>query len=579
MKNLNLRGQKLTGVELVEECDIGWTRWCTVYGAVPELMNLYVSEQAEKAKLWNIAKGFTSGLLKEAVSKLAPNRFVTFDEYQAIFDNRMAPSSSHDHFDKYPIYRILGISNEAQRREFCRTNSSGLEGYFKLMEKADPELWKFFFTWRKIRIPKKEKNKHAYIVAGTDSGKSEVLKSWIGEDINDNDAAIIVIDPDGDLAKEVVRFKENAQPFRKDKLVYIDPFLDHRRTPVINPFDLPDKEQYLTNYYLYKAVLEKRAGHIQAALMQIFDDLEAGFSAKMQSYLFPFICIVLLKPNSDLRDLLRFFTEGQNDDLIELGKRSPNENHRRDFMNGITVPKPTLEAARDKLRELLNTAGMQDLITGQSTIDLEAEIEQKKLIIFNLSEGELDDKVSLYYGKFVLSLVQSIIFKRSMVHKSQRTTLRLYVDEAEKYINDGTKKLLNRARKYKAFLRLASQYTGQGMSEKVRRAVASNTLIKVVGANQDTKTISETAAWLGMTTDEVKAIKKRTFIIKQDQNLPFEFRVGEKYLGDKNSMTSKEWITIKNEQREKYYRKINHDFRESQTRDKQKFNPKNKDEG
>jgi hypothetical protein len=43
-------------------------------------------------------------------------------------------------------------------------------------------------------------------------------------------------------------------------------------------------------------------------------------------------------------------------------------------------------------------------------------------------------------------------------------------------------------------------------------------------------------------------------------------------------MTSQEWIALKNEQKKKYYRKINHDFRESQTRDK-KFNPKNKDEG
>lgn len=578
MEYLNLRGQKLTGVELVEEGSIGWTRWCAVYGAVPELMNTYVFEYEEKVKLWNIAKGFTSGLLKETVSKLAPKRFITFDEYQAIFDNRVLRSDPL-FYEQYPFYRLAGITNESTHRQFCSTNTSGLDGYFAFMQKADLELWQFFFTWRKVRFQRKDKAKHANIVAGTEGGKTEVLKGWIGDDINDNDAAIIVFDPEGDLAKEVVRFKENAQPFRKDKLVYIDPFLDRRRTPVINPFDLPDKEKYLTDYYLYKTVLEKRASHIQRALLQIFDDLEAGFSAKMQSYLYPFICVVLMKPGSDITDLLRFFTEGQNEDLIELGKRSPNENHRKDFLNGITVPKATLEAARDKLRELLNTAGMQDLITGKSTIDLEAEIEQKKLIIFNLSEGELDDKVSIYYGKFMLSLIYSIVFKRAIVHKSKRTRTYIYIDEQEHFASGGLRRILNRGRKYNAFVRLSSQTTGQGMSDKTQRAVAANTLIKVIGSNQDAKTINETAAWLGMKPDEVRKIKKQTFIVKQDQNLPFEFRVGKKYLGDNNSMTSKEWIAIKNEQIKKYYRKLRQpQDRETKTRDK-KFNPKNKDEG
>ena len=48
-----------------------------------------------------------------------------------------------------------------------------------------------------------------------------------------------VVDPHGDLAEEIARFKEHRN---SDRLIYIDPYLDGSggRMPTINPFELRD---------------------------------------------------------------------------------------------------------------------------------------------------------------------------------------------------------------------------------------------------------------------------------------------------------------------------------------------------
>ena len=385
-------------------------------------------------------------------------------------------------------------------------------------------------------------------------GKSELLKSLIVQDIKTNLNAIVVIDPNGDFAKQVAKFKQNAEPSRAGKLVYIDPFLSPPLTPVINPFDLPNKAQYF-DPQKFKTILEKRADQIQKALTQIFEDLGAGFSPKMESYLFPCICTVLLKPDGDLNDLLRFFIEGEHDDLTELGKRSPNPTHRELFAGGFDIASSTREGIRDKLRQMLNFSGLRDLITGKSTVDLEAEIEARKLIVFNLSKGVLPEKVSLYYGKILISLLQSIAFQRGAIEdETKRTPTMLYIDEFQNYVNDDIKTILNEGRKYRIYLHLASQTVGQEMSLSIKKAVAGNTNIKIIGAQNDPDTWRTTANYLGIEDDKLRDLEKFKFYVKVAKGKPFLMRSTKAYLGNKNDMTAEKWEQIKAEQLAKYYK-------------------------
>ena len=66
-----------------------------------------------------------------------------------------------------------------------------------------------------------------------------MLKTLIYEAIHRNTEAIVIIDPKGDLAREVAKFIDHNLPSRKDKLVYISPFDFPGYTPIVNPLRLP----------------------------------------------------------------------------------------------------------------------------------------------------------------------------------------------------------------------------------------------------------------------------------------------------------------------------------------------------
>jgi hypothetical protein len=49
-----------------------------------------------------------------------------------------------------------------------------------------------------------------------------------------------VLDPNGDFAEQVAKFKDNTIRFRKKDIIYIAPSLSTDVFPVINPVDLPN---------------------------------------------------------------------------------------------------------------------------------------------------------------------------------------------------------------------------------------------------------------------------------------------------------------------------------------------------
>ena len=89
-------------------------------------------------------------------------------------------------------------------------------------------------------MPERDRQRHTYVLGKSGSGKSELLKLLVyGYLRKPGSATVVVIDPHGDLAEEIARFKEHR---KSDRLIYIDPYLDGigGRMPTINPFELRD---------------------------------------------------------------------------------------------------------------------------------------------------------------------------------------------------------------------------------------------------------------------------------------------------------------------------------------------------
>ena len=105
----------------------------------------------------------------------------------------------------------------------------------------------------------------------------------------------------------------------------------------------------------------------------------------------------------------------RNGNLVNHGKQSPNEAHREFFQNAFFNKSygATKQSIYTKIQSLLNSPGFANFIAKPSTFNLEAELNGKKLILFNLSKGKMGDDSSEAAGRFIVAMIQSIIKRRA----------------------------------------------------------------------------------------------------------------------------------------------------------------------
>ena len=175
--------------------------------------------------------------------------------------------------------------------------------------------------------------------------------------------SIVLIEPHGDLALEVLSFALNK---KKERVVYIDPYIrdtakqaigsflfDQEYTPVINPFQIKDKSERSIDFV---------SQELTGAFVEILRD--KNFSIQMDALLKPCIATLLRKGDATLRDLQRFMNENENADLIQLGLQSPKETDRSFFQNGFE--KSSLSLTKNsiyfKIQSLLNSYTFSNLV-------------------------------------------------------------------------------------------------------------------------------------------------------------------------------------------------------------------------
>lgn len=108
----------------------------------------------------------------------------------------------------------------------------------------------------------------------------------------------------------------------------------------------------------------------------------------MDAVIKPCVATLLRLEGSDLRDLKRFMGK-QNKDLVALGKRSPDPEHREFFENGFhneqyNITKNSLYI---KLQSLLNSPVFRRLVVGKSTVNLQHAFNTGKVVIFDVAKS------------------------------------------------------------------------------------------------------------------------------------------------------------------------------------------------
>jgi hypothetical protein len=316
-----------------------------------------------------------------------------------------------------------------------------------------------------VRLLDGDRGRHVYVIGQTGTGKTNLLKQMIIQDIEQG-KGVCYIDPHGDDAEDILTHipKERAQ----DVIVF-NP-ADSARPIGLNFLEInsekPEERNFVINELLSiigKIYDLKTTGgpifeqYFRNTLLLLLSDPKAGYTLME---------VVRILTNPDFRHYLLLKCT---DPLVKEFWLKEAEKAGGDFSLANMAP-----YINSKLSPFLSNELIK-YIVGQShsTIDFRDIMDNKKIFIVKLSKGLIGDINSQTLGMIIVGRILMAAFARADMEESARQDFNLYLDEFQNITTDSVATILSEARKYHLNLTIAHQYIGQ-LSENIRNAVFGN---------------------------------------------------------------------------------------------------------
>ncbi len=317
-------------------------------------------------------------------------------------------------------------------------------------------------NWRNQRqqfgIKDKDRLGHIYVIGKTGTGKSTLLLNMAVSDIQKG-KGICLIDPHGDIAEAILNYIPQD---RIDDVIYF------------NPKDI----NYPIAFNPLKAVHPNYHHLVASGLISTFKKIWMDSWGPRLEYILRFTLLTLLEyPNATLLDIQPLLT-----DVLFRNKvlsYVTNQHTLSFWRNEFDKYSPALRA--EAITPILNKTGVfltsipLRNIVGQNTngFVMQNVLDEGKILITNLSKGELGEDASSILGSILVTSIQLAALFRSTQSEEERIPFYLYVDEMHSFISLSFADILAEARKYKLSLFLTHQYIDQ-LHEKVRSAIFGN---------------------------------------------------------------------------------------------------------
>lgn len=316
-----------------------------------------------------------------------------------------------------------------------------------------------------VRVKNEDRFRHFYVIGQTGTGKSSIFQVMIRQDLQQG-KGLAVIDPHGSLIEDILPFIPRE---RADDVIYFCP-ADMER-PM--GFNLLEGETWEEKEY---ASLEA-----MNIMIKLFGD--EIFGPRIQDY-FRNGCLTLMSDpeGGALVDIVRLFTD---DDFQKLKVDHVTNPVVKSFWEnqmaktGAREKQEIIPYFAAKFGQFVSNTMMRNII-GQtkSAFDFSKVMNENKILLVNLSKGDVGEINSKLLGLILVSKLQMGALARQKVPKEQRSDFFLYIDEFQNYITDSIEVILSEARKYRLGLNMAHQYIaqleGQDGKSKVKDAVFGN---------------------------------------------------------------------------------------------------------
>lgn len=313
----------------------------------------------------------------------------------------------------------------------------------------------------KFGIKAKDRTRHMYVIGKTGMGKSTLLENLAIQDIQ-NDEGLIFIDPHGSAAVSLLSY---VPKHRIDDVIYFSP---------------ADTDFPISFNVLEQVPKDKRSA-VAAGLMNAFKKIWVdAWSARME-YLLNYSILALLDvPGTTLLGINRILSDKHyrknildqvQDPVVKAFWNEEFTKYNDKYASEAVAP------IQNKVGQFISNPLVRNIIGQEkSTIDFRKAMDEKKIIIINLSKGLIGpENMRLLGGMLVTKIYLAAMSRANMSDEEMKRmpACYMYVDEFQNFANESFAEILSESRKYKLALTVANQYIEQ-MTEEVRAAVFGN---------------------------------------------------------------------------------------------------------
>lgn len=320
---------------------------------------------------------------------------------------------------------------------------------------------------RKIAIGDDDRRRHMFIIGATGTGKTELLKSMIMQDIK-NGKGICFMDPHGDAVEDILKM---IPPERAEDVIYFRPS-DTERPMGLNLMEAKTEDQ---KHFVASAIINM--------MYKLFDPYKTGIvGPRFEHAVRNAMLTIMSEPGTTFVELMRVLTDARY--VQELLPKVEDPIIRRYWTDQIAQTSDfhkseVLDYITSKFGRFVTNKMIRNII-GQSTSSFSFRdvMDNGKILLINLAKGELGEENSNFLGLILVPRILMAAMSRSDTPEDQRRDFYLYVDEFQNFATPDFAVILSEARKYKLNLTVANQFIGQ-MEEEVKNAVFGNVGTKI----------------------------------------------------------------------------------------------------
>lgn len=310
-------------------------------------------------------------------------------------------------------------------------------------------------------IKAKDRSKHVYVIGKTGMGKSTMLENMVVQDIK-NGEGVAFIDPHGASAEKILDYIPEE---RIDDVLYFA------------PFDM----EFPVAFNVMEDVGYDKRHLVVSGLMSAFEKIWADqWSSRMEYILSNTLLALLEYPDSTMLGVNKMYVDKAFRKKVVDNVKDPLVKAFWEGEYATYTDRYTQEATpaiQNKIGQFTGNPLIRNIIgQSKSTFDLRKLMDDKKIIIANLSKGRVGETNADLLGSMFITKIYLAAMSRADVPETtlnQLPDFYFYVDEFQSFANESFTNILSEARKYKLNLTMAHQYIEQ-MTEEVRAAVFGN---------------------------------------------------------------------------------------------------------